>query len=77
MRNPSEIWKKRTVLFMTSQAISLFGSSLVSYAILVADHPGHPVRVHDDPVSAVSVFCRLFSCPRSPVSGLTDMTASA
>lgn len=34
MRNPSEIWKKRTFLFMTSQAISLFGSSLVSYAIL-------------------------------------------
>lgn len=34
MKNPSEIWKKRTFLFMTSQAISLFGSSLVSYAIL-------------------------------------------
>lgn len=34
MKNPSEIWKKRTLLFMTSQAISLFGSSLVSYAIL-------------------------------------------
>lgn len=34
MTNPSEIWKKRTFLFMASQAISLFGSSLVSYAIL-------------------------------------------
>jgi DHA3 family macrolide efflux protein-like MFS transporter len=34
MENPSDLWRKRTFLFMTSQAISLFGSSLVSYAIL-------------------------------------------
>ena len=34
MNNPSEIWKKRAILFITSQAVSLFGSSLVSYAIL-------------------------------------------
>ena len=34
MNRPSAVWKKRTLLFMTSQAISLFGSSLVSYAIL-------------------------------------------
>ncbi|NLO34720.1 MAG: MFS transporter, partial [Clostridiaceae bacterium] len=34
MKSPSALWKKRTLLFMTSQAISLFGSSLVSYAIL-------------------------------------------
>ena len=34
MKNPSDIWKKRIALFMSSQAISLFGSSLVSYAIL-------------------------------------------
>ena len=34
MRSPSVAWKKKTLLFMTSQAFSLFGSSLVSYAIL-------------------------------------------
>ncbi len=33
MRNPLDRWKKQTALFMTSQALSLFGSSLVSYAI--------------------------------------------
>lgn len=31
---PSPSWKKDTILFLSSQAISLFGSSLVSYAIL-------------------------------------------
>ena len=34
MKSPSAVWKKRFLLFMTSQAISLFGSLLVSYAIL-------------------------------------------
>lgn len=34
MQNPSNAWKSKTLLFMTSQAASLFGSSLVSYAIL-------------------------------------------
>ena len=34
MRGPSVAWKKKTLLFMASQAFSLFGSSLVSYAIL-------------------------------------------
>jgi MFS transporter, DHA3 family, macrolide efflux protein len=33
MRDPLNIWKRKTLLFMTSQALSLFGSSLVSYAI--------------------------------------------
>jgi len=33
MRDPFNIWKRKTFLFMTSQALSLFGSSLVSYAI--------------------------------------------
>lgn len=33
MNDPLSIWKKRTFLFITSQAVSLFGSSLVSYAI--------------------------------------------
>ncbi|NLN47204.1 MAG: MFS transporter [Clostridiaceae bacterium] len=34
MENPSVDWKRKTLLFMVSQAISLFGSLLVSYAIL-------------------------------------------
>lgn len=34
MNRPSVDWKRKTLLFMTSQAISLFGSMLVSYAIL-------------------------------------------
>ena len=34
MDRPSDAWKKQTLLFLTSQAVSLFGSSLVSYAIL-------------------------------------------
>lgn len=34
MKTPSADWKKKTLLIMTSQAISLFGSLLVSYAIL-------------------------------------------
>ncbi|MBP7402044.1 MAG: MFS transporter [Clostridia bacterium] len=34
MKTPSADWKKKTFLFMVSQAVSLFGSSLVSYAIL-------------------------------------------
>jgi len=34
MNNPSVEWKRKTRLFMTSQAISLFGSMLVSYAVL-------------------------------------------
>ncbi len=34
MNTPSVDWKRKTLLFMTSQAVSLFGSSLVSYAIL-------------------------------------------
>ena len=33
MSEPLNMWKKRTFLFMSSQALSLFGSSLVSYAI--------------------------------------------
>lgn len=33
MQNTSPIWKKNTTVFLVSQAISLFGSSLVQYAI--------------------------------------------
>ena len=34
MKTPTTDWKRKTFIFMASQAISLFGSSLVSYAIL-------------------------------------------
>ena len=34
MTEQTTFWKKRLALFLASQAISLFGSSLVQYAIL-------------------------------------------
>ncbi len=34
MNNPSNNWKKNIILFLTSQTISLLGSSLVQYAII-------------------------------------------
>ena len=30
----NEHWKKNTILFLTSQIVSLFGSMLVQYAIM-------------------------------------------
>jgi len=34
MNNPYQDWKRKIVLFLTAQTISLFGSSLVQYAII-------------------------------------------
>ena len=61
--NTAVNWQKKTALFLSSQTVSLFGSSLVQYAINLVCHIIHAVGRDDDHIYYLRFFAHVCNLP--------------